>query len=97
VGPVEEQDAEQSNHEKNRNIKSAHNVAEPSLILSVAQWDRRQDWMPRGATARRERDFLRLVLWLNNSNTIPGPETKGMGTASELLKAYDVSPCVRIP
>ncbi len=51
---------------------------EPSF-LSVAQWDRRESWCPGRATERCERDLLRLVSGVSNSNEIRGgaPETEG--------------------
>ncbi len=39
-------------------------------FLSVAQWDRREERCPGRATERCERDFLRLVLRVSNSNEI---------------------------
>src|SRR5258708_12528477 len=54
-------------------------MSEPSF-LSVAQWDRRESWCPGRATERCERDFLRLVSGVSNSNEIrggaPEPEAK---------------------
>jgi hypothetical protein len=39
-------------------------------FLSVAQWDRRKERCPGRATERCERDFLRLVFRVSNSNEI---------------------------
>ena len=39
-------------------------------FLSVAQWDRREEKCPEGATERCERDLLTLVLRVSNSNEI---------------------------
>jgi hypothetical protein len=39
-------------------------------FLSVAQWDRREERCPGRATERCERDYLRLVLRLSDSNEI---------------------------